>query len=121
MDALPLITALGGAFIGAVGSISGILIQSRNQARREMRTLAVQFARDDFHARVQEHSGKLDALPASVLIFYYGGLIDLVANGQLSRENIRRLLREQVELYESIQKEVKSWRTTRKSGRENDD
>ena len=61
MDALPLITALGGAFIGAVGSLSGILIQSRNQARREMRTLAVQFARDDFHARVQDQSGKLDA------------------------------------------------------------
>jgi hypothetical protein len=72
-----------------------------------MRTLAVQFARDDFHARVQGQSGKLDAVPASVLIFDCGRFIALVASEQLSPENIRRLLREQAEPSESIQREGK--------------
>jgi hypothetical protein len=106
MDLLPLLSALGGALIGAIASISTLVIQSHHQTKREMKKLAIEFAREDFQHRVQDQSGKLDKLPASVLIFYYDRLIDLLAKGQLDPENIRKLLRDQAELYKSIQQEA---------------
>jgi hypothetical protein len=47
-----------------------------------------------------------------VLIFYYDRLIEIVGRGQLTLENIPRLLRDQAELYRSIQEEVNGWRST---------
>jgi len=116
MDLVPLISALGGALVGALSSISTLLIQSHFQTRREMKKLAIEFAREDFHARVQDQTGQLSALPASVLIFYYDRLMDIVSRGQLTPESIRGLLREQAELYRVIQQEVNSWRTTPETG-----
>jgi hypothetical protein len=112
MDPVPLLSALGGALIGALSSISTLLIQSHYQTKREMKKLAIEIAREDFHARIQDQSGQLDALPASVLIFYYDRLIDMVGKGQLTPENIGTLLREQAELYTSIQQEMHRWRST---------
>jgi hypothetical protein len=117
VDLVPLISALGGALVGALSSIATLAIQSHYQTKREMKKLAVEMALEDFHARVQDGSGQLDALPASVLIFYYDRLVDIVGKGQLNQENIRKLLREQAELYKSIQQEVDSWRSTPESGR----
>jgi hypothetical protein len=112
MDLVPLISALGGALIGALSSILTLLIQSHYQTNREMKKLAIEFAREDFHARVQDQTGQLGVLPSSVLIFYYDRLIEIVGRGQLTPESIRRLLREQADLYRSSEQEVNSWRST---------
>jgi hypothetical protein len=53
MDLLPLLSALGGALIGAIASISTLVIQSHHQTKREMKKLAIEFAREDFQHRVQ--------------------------------------------------------------------
>jgi hypothetical protein len=81
-----------------------------------MKKLAIKFARVDFHARVQDKSGKLDTLPASVLLFYYDRLTELMDKGQLNPENIRKLLREQAELTRAIEQEGNRLRLPPESG-----
>jgi hypothetical protein len=116
MDLVPLVSALGGALIGALSSIFTLVIQSHYQTKREMKKLAIEFAREDYRARVQDQTGQLGALPASVLIFYYDRLIEIASRGQLTSESVRRLLREQAELNRSIQQEVNSWRSMPETG-----
>jgi hypothetical protein len=109
MDFATLVTALGGAFIGAMSSIATLWIQSHYQTSAELKKLAIEFAKEDFHYRIQDQSGQLQALPSSVLIFYYVELISLAGKGELNEDTMRDLLKKQLHLSQSINAEVASW------------
>jgi hypothetical protein len=117
MELVPLISALAGAVIGALASILTTVLTARSQARREMKKLALEIAKEEFRYRVQDQSGRLDQLPASVLIFYYDKLVDLARRGRLNQESIRQVLRDEVEFYQVIEEEGRRLRSTPETGR----
>jgi hypothetical protein len=117
MDFVPLISALAGAVLGALASILTTVFSLRSQAKREMKKLALEIAKEDFHSRIQDQSGRLDHLPASVLIFYYDKLVDLTRRGRLNKERIRQLLRDRAEFYQVVEEEGRRLRSTPEAGR----
>lgn len=58
-------------------------------------------------------SGQVQALSASVLIFYYDRLVELTASGQLNRATLRRLLDDQWKLQQAVDDEFQKLRKAR--------
>jgi len=103
-------TAIG-AFIGAAASVATMLVQSRRQSQVELKKTAVQLAYEDFRYRIQDQTGRVDALPAFALIYYYDKLVDLVAHDKLNTATVQALIRDQLQLQSDVQKEVEKLRT----------
>ena len=105
MDLFDVIASVGGAIVVAVSSNITLLIQSRNQTKRELKKTAAEMAVEDFRFRVQDQTGKVGPLSASALILYYDRLIELSDKGQLNRNNILKLLRNVYTLQQSLDQE----------------
>lgn len=101
-----------GTIIGAVASSGALIIQGRRQTIAEMKKTAVQLALEDFRFRIQDRSGQVQALSASVLIFYYDKLVELTASGQLNKTTLRQLLDDQWKLQEAADQESQRLRGT---------
>ena len=100
--AIALIT-LAGTATGALSAIATMLIQSRRTAAVELKKVAVQMAFDDYRHRL-ERPAEREFLPASALIFYYDGLVQLAARGALTEATLGRLLDDQYQLAVAAQR-----------------
>jgi len=90
-----ILATLIGAATGVVSSAITMTIQGRQTNRAALQKLGIELALEDYRFRVQDTTGHVSALSASVLIYYYGKVIDLSARNQLDGPNLQALLREQ--------------------------
>jgi len=109
-----------GAVVGALSSSLTTILQGRRQSIAEMKKTAVQLALEDFRFRVQDTSGRVDAVPASALIFYYDKLMDLTVRGELTSSALQALLRDQWQLQLAAQEEAERLQASARKGRSHD-
>ena len=94
MDAA--IAALLGAFIGAIGSVGGMIIQQRSQSRRDLLKIAADLASEDWKNRYELISKRGGSLPpVSAFVRYHHKVLTALAEDNFSEEFIVNLSREQ--------------------------
>jgi hypothetical protein len=109
---ISLISGLLGALIGAAASVTGIVVQSRLQAKRDRTKDAIALALEDWKIRlevIKEHGGG-KALPLAVFIHYHARLIEFSEKGELTPDAIRTLNKEQDLLIATIDEINEEWR-----------
>src|SRR5262249_12406335 len=93
-----ILSTLIGAATGMVSSAITMTIQARQTNRVALKKRAIELALEDYRFRVNDKTGRVDAMAVSALIYYYGKLIDLATPDQLDGPRVQSLLREQWQL-----------------------
>jgi hypothetical protein len=98
-----LLTALGGALIGALGPVVTIVISNRAERHRERLRLVVQLAQQDRDRDIEHkkiHNGIV--YPISTYVHYHMRMLDLLERGQLTPAALQELDKEQQHLCHAI-------------------
>jgi len=93
-----ILSTLIGAATGVISSVVTMTVQARQTNRAALKKLAMELALEDYRFRVNDKTGRVDAVPVSALIYYYDKLIGLAGRDQLNGSNLQALLREQWQL-----------------------
>jgi hypothetical protein len=102
---IPLLSALGGALIGALASIGTMYVQARSSDRRARAQMVLTMATEHYKLKQElgKHSGQpwVD-LPLVTYVHYHAELLKLIERGELSTATLEALERANVELIVAI-------------------
>jgi len=98
---VPLFSALAGAIIGSATSIITILIQSKNQNKRELTKVAVEAAMEDHRSCLDlaKAGGDGEVAPLSAFIHFHIESLRLLEQGKLTADSIKKLKEERDNLF----------------------
>jgi|KBSMisStaDraftv2_1062788.scaffolds.fasta_scaffold88667_1 hypothetical protein len=103
MDAA--IAALLGAFIGAAGSVGGMIIQQRSQGRRDLLKIAADLASEDWKNRYELISKRGGSMPpVSAFVRYHHKVLTALADDKFSEQFIVELSREHERILDAYTK-----------------
>jgi len=112
---IPLISGLVGVIIGSLTSIVTIIIQARNENKRSLTKNAVELALEDY--RISAEHAKLHGtalFPLSLYIHYHVRIMEYANKGQLTKENLDKIGKEQDELREVMIEDTKRIKSEKK-------
>jgi hypothetical protein len=87
---VPLLSALAGAIIGSLSSITTILVQAKISDRRERLRQAALLAMEEFKIQIANGNGKY-VLPFSSFLHHHMAVLQAVEDGTLTPERLRQI------------------------------
>ena len=88
---IPLLSALGGAIVGALSSIGAIFVQAKVAERRERIRQAVMMAMEDYKVQVQNTAIGDDVYPLSTFLHHHLAILEAVEDKDLTPERLRKI------------------------------
>ena len=91
---IPLMSALIGAFIGALSSIITISIQQKSQSKRDKMKLASEMAENDrkfSHELAKERGKPYTLLPVSIFQHYHFEILTALEKGNVKASDIEKI------------------------------
>ena len=104
-EMIALISGLTGAIIGAASSVLIILIQERQQTKRERSRLAAELGMKDHEHALETSkrmSGQVAIYPLTSYVLLHDRIIRQLEKGSFSAEDYQRIMDEQAQIQEVI-------------------
>ena len=104
---VPLLSALAGAVIGTIGTVTAVIVQARKDDRRNRRELAVKLATEQQsrHIELASKQGGGVVPPVDLYLIHAFSLLDAIESGSLSAEKLKSINDKLHTLYDSLEKD----------------
>src|SRR4030081_2810242 len=101
------LAALLGALIGSGASVGAMIIQQRQQNRRDLLKIATEMAREDWKNRfdvLAKRGSNVQMPPVTAFVLYHYRVLLALAKGNFTSETVIELEREQEEVMAAYRK-----------------
>jgi hypothetical protein len=115
---IPLLSALVGALIGSLSSIITIIVQGRNEAKRQRLRMTIELALEEFKIQIANSPPGGAVLPMSTYLFHALQVAKAMEDGNLSPERIKAILKRDDDFAQTVIAIEEDWQRRRKARRD---
>lgn len=115
MDAMyvPLLSALAGAVVGSLSTIVTIIVQGRNESKRQRLRMTMELALEEYKTQLTNAKPGTSILPMSTYLYHYMQLAKAMEDGDLSPERIKQIYAHNDEFSRTVFDLNTSWKKER--------